>query len=256
MAAALDRDTRLADTAERAHIDLCGTKKRIAQGLAQFRIKFAQILFVDVKNLAHQGEAVGMNAGGSNADQDIAGTDLRTGDQVLFVCSTHCEACQIILVHRIKTGHFRCLAADQGSSRLLAAVTDTLDDLRDLLGDILAAGNIVKEKERLAARACHVIDTHGDTIDTDRIMPVHQESKFELCSDAVSSGQQDRIFHLFDLCQREGARKSAESSHYFRTHGLCDIRLHQFYTAISGFDINAGTLIIHHVMRVSLCSLW
>ncbi len=197
-----------------------------------------------------------MNAGGGNADQGVAGADILACDQVFFVRGAHRESRQVILVFRIEAGHLCGLAADQGSACLLTPVTYALDDLGDLLGEVFAAGNVIEEKERFAARAGYIVDTHGNAVDADSVVSVHQESEFEFCPDAVCSGQKNGIFHLLDLGEGEGARKASESSHHFGAHCLCDICFHQFYASISGFDIDTGALIIHHVQRVSLCTIF
>ena len=248
MAAALDGHAGLFDAPERFDIDLSGLQQGLAQGGPQLLIINSQVLRVHIKDLADQGEAVAVDAGGGNADQDVAGGDLLSGDQVLPVHDADRETGQVILILGIKAGHFRRLAADQGSAGLIAAVTDALDDLGDLFGIILAAGNVIQEKEGLAAGAGHVVDTHGDTVDAHRIMTVHQESQLELGPDAVGARQQDRVLHVLYGRQGESPREAAQAAQHFGPHGGLYIFLHQFNTFVSGFDIHAGALIIHALL--------
>ena len=189
-----------------------------------------------------------MDAGGGDADQGVAGGYILSGDQVFPVYDADRETGQVIFILGIKAGHFRCLAADQGSAGLIAAVTDALDDLGDLFGIILAAGNVIQEKEGLAAGAGHVVDAHGDTVNADRIMPVHQESQLELGPDTVGARQQDRVLHVLYGCQGKCSRKAAQAAQYFGPHGGLYKFLHQFNAFVSGFDIHAGALIIHPLL--------
>ena len=64
------------------------------------------------------------------------------------------------------------LTADQRTACLLATLRHTGHDRRNLLRIVLATGNIVKEKQRLAAGTCNIVHTHGNTVNTDRVMLV------------------------------------------------------------------------------------
>ena len=68
----------------------------------------------------------------------------------------------------------RCLAADQRTVRLYAALSHTGNDRCDLLRIVLAACNIIQEKQRFTARTCNIVDTHRNSIDSDCIMLVHE----------------------------------------------------------------------------------
>ena len=119
-----------------------------------------------------------MDPGGGKTDEHIAGFRVPAGDQVLLIHDSYRESGQVIFVHRIESGHFGRLAADQGRSRLLTAFRHAADDGCDLLRFIFAAGDIIQEKQRLPARAGDIIHTHGYTVDTDGVMLVHQKRQF------------------------------------------------------------------------------
>ena len=61
------------------------------------------------------------------------------------------EAGQVVLVFRIEAGHFGGFAADQGAAGLHAALRHAGDDVRDALGLVLAAGDVIQEKQGLCA---------------------------------------------------------------------------------------------------------
>jgi hypothetical protein len=64
------------------------------------------------------------------------------------------------------------LAAHQGATRLHASLGDSTDDLRDLLGNDLAGGDVVGHEQRFRPDHDEVIDDHGDEIDADGVVPV------------------------------------------------------------------------------------
>ena len=87
------------------------------------------------------------------------------------------------------------LSADQRAVRLYASVCNALNDLGDLGRRILAAADIIEEKQRFRTAADHIVHAHRDSVDTDRIVPVHQERGFKLGPDAVRTGYEHRLFH-------------------------------------------------------------
>ena len=164
----------------------------------------AQRLFVAGKDRAHQREAVAVHAGGNDPHQHIARPDVRACDQILFICHTDREAGQVIFILRIEARHLCRLAADQRRAGLHAALRHAGNNLRNLLRVILPARDIVQEKQRLAACAGHVIDTHRDTVDSNCIMAVHHEGQLQLRSDTVRPGQKRRMFHSLHRIHRKG----------------------------------------------------
>ena len=129
-----------------------------------------------------------MDAGGSDSHQRVAGLDVLAGHKILLIRYANCEAGQVILILRIKAGHFSCLAADQSRVGLNASFTDTAYNSGDLLGIVLAAGNIVQEVKGLTACARDVVDAHSDAVNAYCIVLIHKKSDLELCAHAVCSG--------------------------------------------------------------------
>ena len=139
-----------------------------------------------------------MHAGGREADQYISVTEIRSGDHILLIHYTYGKSRKIIFVCGIKARHLSGLAADQRCLGLQTAVRDSLDDLRDLFRIVLSARNIIQEKQRLAARTGDIVHAHGNTVDSDGIMLVHQKCDFQLCPYAVSSGNQCGMLHVLE----------------------------------------------------------
>ena len=172
---------------QRLYIDTGRCQKCLAKRGSQLLIVGLQSLFVEflLKYLADQGETITVNAGGCHTDQYITRFQVFAGNHVFFINHTDSKTSQIIIFLRHQSRMLSCLAADQCSLRLQAALCNTLYDIRDLLRIVLAAGNIVQEKQRLAACTCNVVDTHRNRVDTDRVMLVHDDRQFYLGTTAV-----------------------------------------------------------------------
>ena len=91
----------------------------------------------------------------------------------------------------------RRLAADQRRAGLKASLSHAFHDIRDLFRLIFAACDVVKEKQRLSARACDIIYTHRNRVDADRVMFIHEHGDLHLRAASVRAGQKYGIFHLF-----------------------------------------------------------
>ena len=179
------------------HINLGGGEQCLAQSGPQLIIICVQAFLCQLllKYLAHQRKAIAVYTGRSHSNQDIPRTQVLTCNQVLLIYNTHRESCQVVLILRIKARHLCCLSANQGRTGLPASLSHTLYNRGNFLRNILAAGNIIQEEQRLTTSAGHVVDTHSHTVDSHCVMLIHQKCQFQLGSHAVSTGQQSRLLH-------------------------------------------------------------
>ena len=138
-------------------VDFGGGQQGLAQGLAaQLRGSGLQNIgvAVDVKDLAHQREAVGVDARGGQRQNDIAGLHGVVVQDLFFVHNAHGETGQIVLLLRHRCpGMLGGLAAHQRAIGLHAALGHALDDLSDLFRDVAAAGDVIQEDQRLCTRS-------------------------------------------------------------------------------------------------------
>ena len=81
------------------------------------------------------------------------------------------------------------LSAYERSACHLAACCHTFYDLGDLFRIVLAAGNIIQEKQRLSACAGNVVNAHCNGIYSYGVMLVKDKCQLDLCAHAVGSGQ-------------------------------------------------------------------
>ncbi len=230
MAAAPDGHARLPDCLQAVDIDSCGGEEGIAERVAELVVVLLQDLpVIDAKDLSDEGEAVGVDAGGGDADEGVAGADVLSRDHVLPVHDADGEACKVILLLRHKAGVFCGLAAKKRRVRLHAAFRNALYDCSDLLREVPAAGDVVQEKQRVAACTCDIVHAHGDAVDADRVVAIQEKCQLDLRADAVGAGEQDRILHILDLCQRECTGEAADAAEDLLPHRSLHVLLHELH---------------------------
>ncbi len=79
---------------------------------------------------AHQRKTVGMNAGGGEAQKNVALGNVAGGQKPVALCRAHGKAGQIVVIAVIHARHFRRLATDQRASGLPAALGNARNDRR------------------------------------------------------------------------------------------------------------------------------
>src|SRR3546814_6862467 len=105
------------------------------------------------QDAAGQRVAVRAQTWGGEADEDVAGLDVLTGDQVVALGGADREAHEVELTGLHRAGVLGHLPADQRAAGLAAAVGDALDELLDVIGVELADRYVVEEEQRLGARS-------------------------------------------------------------------------------------------------------
>ena len=224
------------------NVDLGRGQQLFAEGLAEFVDVAADRLLVDAERLANQRIAVGVYAGGGNTDQRIAGLDAGAVDHLFLIDHADREAGHIVLVFRIEARHFSGFAADQRAACLTAALCDTGNHLCDLLRVVLADCNIVEEEQRLCTAAGDIVYAHGNAVDANGVVLVHQERQLELGADAIRTGNEDRILHAIEI-RAEQAAEAAERTHNALGKGAFYHRLHQLDRFVACGNVNAGSLV-------------
>lgn len=88
----------------------------------------------------------------------------------------------------------------------------------------------------------HIVDTHRDGIDADRVMLVHRKSELQFCADTVRSRNENRLF-VRQFRQVKHAAKPPSPPIAPIRFVLSTCFFHSFYGFISGFNINPGVFI-------------
>ena len=109
----------------------------------EYFLERREIGIFNIEHLTHQREAVRMHTAGSQRDHHVTRLHGLIVDDLGFVHDTGGVTGQIVIVGGHHAGVLCGLATDQCSAGLDTSLTNTADDLSDLLGDVLAAGNIV-----------------------------------------------------------------------------------------------------------------
>jgi len=118
---------------------------------------------------------------------------------------------------------------------------DALDHIRCARHVELAASEIIEEEQWFRALYQDVIDAHRDQIDTDGVVLVEHESQFELGTDAIGAGYQNRLLVL--LADFEHRAETAKAAHDAFTHGALGKRLDRFDQRIASIDVYTGITI-------------
>ena len=176
------------------------------QGSAGFFLERVDVLLGLVlrdfeEELAGERVAVGVQAGGGEADEDVAGMDFGAGDQLGALDDADDEAGEVVFAVGVEAGHLRGLAADEGAAVGAAGVGEAGDDF---LGDFAveaSGGEVVEEEERRGALHGDVVDAVVDQVGADGVVDAELEGDLELGADAVGGGDEDG---LFDICRRGG----------------------------------------------------
>ena len=229
---------------QRLDIDLGGGEQHVAELFAAQLVEFGVhgVAGLLEQGLAHQGEAIGMHAGGGKADQHVAFDNRGTIDYGGLLGHAHGETGQIVLVLVVHARHLGGLAAHQRTAGLTAAVGDTRDDGLDLLGFVAPHGHVVEEHQRFGALRQHVVDAHGHGINADRVVLVHLEGQLEFGSHAVGPAHEHRFLHL-EGRKIEHTAEGADIAHHTQTRGRGHMLFDAPHHFVSGFEIHASLFI-------------
>ena len=209
-----------------ARIEPRRCQKLLAKRLLKLREGFSsrEALVLEA-NLAHEREAVRVNARGRQREQHVALLDALARDDLRLLDDADGKARDVVLAISIEARHLRRLAADERTSRLLAGGGNALDDSGHLLGDELADGEVVEKEKRLCTLHENVVDAHGDGVLSHGIVLVEHEGKPQLRAHAVRARNEHRLLVLRCL-QRKEAAEAAEVAEHFgavrRTHAVLD----------------------------------
>ena len=152
------------------------------------------------------------------------------------------EARKVVVVGGHGAGVLGGLAADERAAGLHAALRHAGDERRDLLRLVLANGDVVEEEDGLCAAADDVVDAHGDAVDADGVVLVHQLRDALLRAHAVRARDEHGLAHTGKI-RCEQAAKAADIGHNAWDHGALDVLFHQLDALVAGLDIHAGVTV-------------
>ena len=244
-------DVGMAEKAqEAAGIDPGRQQQRARQALAgRERRRIRQVQLTVAQDLADQGEAVGVDAAGGEAEEDVAGGDVGPRQAPGPLDSTDRKAREVVVARLVVARHLGALAADQRAARLAAALGDPRDHLGSLLRHEPRGGVVVEEEQRLGALDDEIVDAHGDQVDAGDTMPPALRQKLELGADAVGRGDQDRVAKA-GLLQIEQAAEAADLGAGARPRGAAGERRDGAHQSLAGVDVHPRLAISDSVGRL------
>src|ERR1019366_531227 len=191
------------------------------------------------EKLAGQGIAVGVQSGGRQTDEYIAGLHRFAGDELGAVGNAENKPRQIVLAVGVKAGHFGGLAANQRAPVLLAGIGDAG---HHFFGDFrlqLAGGKVVHEEHGRGALHRDVVHAVVHQVGADGVVQVHFKGDLQLGTDPVHAGNQNRVRVLF-LVDGEEPAKAANLAQHSAIEGLVGEILDALLGAIGALDVYAS----------------
>ena len=196
-----------------------------------------------------------MYAGGCHANKHVARLHLGAVNDLILIYNAHRKTCEVIVVLRHHARVLCGLAADERAAGLHAALRNTLYDLCNLLRHVLAAGDVIEEKERFCAAAYDVVHAHGNAVNADGVMLIEQHGRHKLRAHAVCAGNEHRFFHTGHV-RLEKAAETADAGNHARNACTLYVLFHQLYGLVACCNVNARCLVAIAVTFHSLTSLF
>ena len=193
----------------------------------------------DVEHLAHQGEAVGVQATGGQGQDYVPGLHPAAVNHLRLVHDTHGKARQVVVVRVHYAGVLGSLTADEGAAGLDAALRHAGYNGRHLFRVVFADGDVVQEEQGLGPAADNIVDAHGHAVDADGVMAIHQLGHPDLGAHAVGARHQDGLFHAGDV-GGEQAAEAADAADHAGYAGALHVTLHQLDALVSRLDVYPG----------------
>ena len=145
-------DATAGDVRERLDVRLRAQRADVVEVEPVRREQQVGVEVVVADELAHEREAVRVEAGRGEADDDVAGLAARAVDQVVAVDDADAGAGEVELVLAVDARELRRLAADQRAAGVAADLGCALDELGDLLELDVRGGDVVEQEERRRRR--------------------------------------------------------------------------------------------------------
>ncbi len=191
------------------------------------------------EELAGQGVAVGVEAVGGQADEDVAYFDGVAGDDLVAADGADDGAGEVVLVVGVEAGHLCGFAADEGAAVGAAGFAETLDYGFDGGAVELAGGEIVEEEERAGALDGDVVDAVVDEVLADGVVDVELEGDFEFGANAIHRRDQDGVGVLFEV-EGEEAAEAADLGEDLAVEGFAGEHFDALLAALGAGDIDSG----------------
>src|SRR5438067_4056026 len=142
--------------------------------------------------------AVRMQTDRRQTEQNIAGPNCPTVNNLFSIDDAHNETGNIIFTVGIEARHLSGFAAEQHAAIFATAVGDAFDNVGDRVRRKLAGGDVVEKEERPRALYQNIVDTVVDEIASDRVVNSGGERNLQFRADAVCGSNQHRLAQVWE----------------------------------------------------------
>ncbi len=189
--------------------------------------------------MAGEGVAVGVEAGGGEADEDVAGADRLAVEEGGAVDDADDGADQVVVLAVVEAGHLGGLAADEGATGQLAAAGQAGEDLLEAGGLQLGGADVIEEEEGLGADDGDVVDAVVDEVFADGVVAVGHFGDLQFGADAVDAADQNGVLEFLELGLEEAA-EAADGAEDLGPVGDADDFLDAALDAVAEVDVDSG----------------
>ena len=181
------------------------------------------------EHLARERVAVGVQAVGGEADDDVARLDARAVDHLRAIDHADDRAGEVVFAALIHARHLRGLAADERAAGFRAGFGEALDELLEDARLQPLGADVIEEKERPRADDGDVVDAMIHEVLADRVVAIERKGELQLRADAIDAGDEHRLLHSFEI-RAEEAAETADLAEHLRPvrdlHAVVDAALH------------------------------
>ena len=192
------------------------------------------------QNFAGEGIAVGVQAAGFDADDDVAGFDgFLAVEHPGFFDDADDGAADVVFALLVEAGHLGGFAADEGALVLGTGAGETFDDFSENVRLEFAGAEVIEEKEGFSAEHGDVVDAMVDEVGADGVVLIELEGDLELGADAVHAADEDGLVIFFQV-EGEEAAKPADFAEDFAAMGAGEELGQGGFDLVAEIDVNAG----------------
>ena len=131
------------------------------------------------------------------------------------------------------------LAAHQGTTALATTLCNAANNLSNCFSLELAHSYVVQEEQWLSTHRNNVVNAHCNQILTYHIVTVKQLSNGKLSTNAISTTNQHRLFHVLKRSGRETRTKTTQATNDLRASSCSNSSLNGVNRASALINVNA-----------------
>ena len=217
-----------------------GLEQLLAQGAAELGDLALQAPAGVLDDAAHQGVAVGVQPGGAQGDQDVAGAHLLSAEHPVRFDDAGGGPGDVVLVGGHEAGVLGGLPAQQRGADGGAGLGDAAHDVGDPLGDDVPAGDVVGHEQGAGPDHDDVVDDHAHQVLADGVVDVEGLGDGDLGAHPVGGGGQQGAAVVAQGGDVHEPGEAPDAADDGRGHGGGHGVLHERDGPVPGGGVHAG----------------